>query len=63
MIRPITEAEEERYKAGIPREKIAIERIWNKRLDGFAIKMPTTERLDFERSANLSSWNSRECPV
>ncbi len=39
----MTEAEEKRYTAGIHREEIALERIWNKRPDGFAIKMPTTE--------------------
>ena len=43
MKRPMTEAEERRYKAGIPRETIAEERIWNKRPDGLAIKMPTSE--------------------
>ena len=46
MDRPMTEAEEKRYTAGIPREEIALERIWNKRPDGFAIKMPTTETTD-----------------
>ncbi len=45
MIRPMTEAEEKRYEAGIPREKIVIERIWNKRPDGFTIKIPTTEKV------------------
>jgi hypothetical protein len=44
MKRPMTEAEEKRLKAGIPRETIAVERICNKRRDGFAIKMPTTEK-------------------
>ena len=42
----MTEAEEKRYAAGIPREEIALERIWNKRPDGFAIKMPTTQHPD-----------------
>ena len=36
MNRPMTEAEEKRYKAGIPRETIAEDRIWNKRPDGLA---------------------------
>jgi hypothetical protein len=45
MIRPMTEAEEKRYETGIPREKIVIERIWNKRPDGFTIKIPTTEKV------------------
>ena len=53
--RPMTEAEEKRYASGIPREKIVLERIWNKRPDGFVIKMPTTEKagkcviLEFKR--------------
>ena len=51
----MTEAEEKRYTAGIPREKITLERIWNKRPDGFTIKMSTTEKtgefviLEFKR--------------
>ena len=44
MNRPMTEAEEKRYTAGIPRGEISLERIWNKRPDGFTIKMPTTEK-------------------
>ena len=43
MTRPLTEAEEKKHKADIPREKIVVDRIWNKRPDGFAIKMPTTQ--------------------
>ncbi len=39
-----TESEEKRLKAGIPKETIAVERIWNKRPDRFAIKMPTTTK-------------------
>jgi hypothetical protein len=55
MKRPMTETEEKRLKAGIPRETIAVERIWNKRPDGFGIKMPTKEKagelviLEFKR--------------
>jgi hypothetical protein len=30
MKRPITEVEERRYKADIPRETIVVGRIWNK---------------------------------
>ena len=40
----ITETEEKRLKAGNPRETIAVVRIWNKRPDGFTIKMLTTEK-------------------
>ncbi len=43
MKRHMTEAEEKRYRADIPRETIAEDRIWNKRPDGLAIKMPTPE--------------------
>jgi hypothetical protein len=39
-----TETEEKRLKTGIPKETIAVERIWNKRPDRFAIKMPTTTK-------------------
>jgi hypothetical protein len=55
MKRPMTETEEKRLKAGIPRETIEVERILNKRPDGFAIKMPTKEKagelaiLEFKR--------------
>jgi hypothetical protein len=55
MKRPMTEAEKERLKAGISKETIAVERIWNKRPDGFAIKMPTKTKtgelviLEFKR--------------
>jgi hypothetical protein len=41
MTRPITEREEKKHKVDIPREKIAVERVWNKRPDGFTVKMPT----------------------
>ena len=30
-----------RRKKGIPHEQIAQDRLWNKRPDGFAFKMPT----------------------
>ena len=57
---PMPEAEEERCKAGMPREKIAEERIWNNRPDGFAIKMPTSAKmgefviLDFKRMSDVT---------
>jgi hypothetical protein len=56
----VTEAEERRYKAGAPREAIAEERIWNKRPDGLAIKMPTPETvaefviLEFKRMSDVT---------
>jgi len=42
--RPLTEAEGIKHKAGTPIEKIVQNRIWNKRPDGFAIKMHTKEK-------------------
>jgi hypothetical protein len=38
---PMTEVEKERLKVGISKETITVERIWNKRPDGFTIKKPT----------------------
>ncbi len=45
MKRPMTETEEKRCKAGIPRETITEDRIWNKRPDGLTIKMPISEKV------------------
>ena len=39
----MTEAEKKKHKADPPIEKIVLDRIWNKRPDGFAIKIPTKE--------------------
>ena len=39
----MTESEKKKHKAGTPIGKIVLDRIWNKRPDGFAIKMPTKE--------------------
>ncbi len=38
---PLTEAEQRKRDAGITEETIAIDRLWKKRPDGFAIKKPT----------------------
>jgi hypothetical protein len=52
---PFTEAEERKHKAGTTKEKIVLDRLWNKRPDGFAIKMPTDTKtgelviLEFKR--------------
>ncbi len=60
MKRPMTEAEKRSYKAGIPRETIAKERIWNKRPDGLVIKMLTSETvsefviLEFKRMSDVT---------
>ena len=57
---PMIESEESRHKTGIPRETIATERIWNKRPDGLAIKMPTSETvgefviLEFKRMSDVT---------
>jgi hypothetical protein len=53
--RPLTETEEKKHKAGTHKEKIVLDRLWNKRPDGFAIKMPTETKagelviLEFKR--------------
>ena len=52
---PLTEAEERKHKAGTTKETIVLDRLWNKRPDGFAIKMPTDTKagelviLEFKR--------------
>jgi hypothetical protein len=38
---PLTEAERTKRDAGTTEETIVIDRLWNKRPDGFAIKKPT----------------------
>ena len=40
---PLTETEQRKRDAGTTEETIAIDRLWNKRPDGFAIKKPTEE--------------------
>jgi hypothetical protein len=39
--RPLTQTEEIRRKKGIPHEQITHDRLWNKRPDGIAFKIPT----------------------
>ena len=43
--RPLTEAEEKRHKTVTPKDEIVLDKIWNKRPDGFAIKMPTETKV------------------
>ena len=45
--RPLTQTEEIRRKGpgGVPHEQIAYDRLWNKRPDGIAFKMPTTTKV------------------
>ena len=38
---PLTETEERKHNTDNHKEKIVIDRIWNKRPDGFVIKIPT----------------------
>jgi len=37
----LTEAEERKHKTDTPKEKFVLDRLWNKRPDEFAIKIPT----------------------
>ena len=59
--RPLTQAEERRRKSGIPQEQIAQDRLWNKRPDGVAFKMPTKTKtgviclLEFKRMSDVTS--------
>jgi hypothetical protein len=52
---PLTEAEKKKRDAGTTEETIVIDRLWNKRPDGFAMKKPTETKggelviLEFER--------------
>ena len=53
--RPLTQAEEMRIKTGIQHEQIAHDRLWNKRPDSIAVKVPTKTKagviclLEFKR--------------
>jgi hypothetical protein len=59
--RPLTQAEERRRKSGIPQEQIAQDRLWNKRPDGVAFKIPTKTKagviclLEFKRMSDVTS--------
>ena len=59
--RPLTQAEEMRRKKGIAHEQIAHDRLWNKRPDGIAFKMPTKPKawviclLEFKRMSDVTS--------
>ena len=52
---PLTETEERKHNTDNHKEKIVIDRIWNKRPDGFVIKIPTKAKsgepviLEFKR--------------
>jgi hypothetical protein len=60
MKHPMTEAEENRYRTVTPKETLSEERIWKKRPDGLAIKMPTPETagefviLEFKRMSDVT---------
>ena len=59
--RPLTQVEEIRRQKGIPHEQIAQDRLWNKRLDGIAFKVPTKGGagviclLEFKRMSDVTS--------
>ena len=59
--RPLTQTEEMRRKKGIPHEQIAHDRLWNKRPDGIAFKMPTKTKagviclLEFKRMSEVTN--------
>ena len=61
MRRPLTQAEERQRKSGIPQEQIAQDRLWNKRPDGVAFKIPTNTKsgviclLEFKRMSDVTS--------
>ncbi len=41
LILPLTQTEETRRQKGIPHEQITQDRLWSKRPDGIALKVPT----------------------
>ena len=59
--RPLTRAETVRRQQGISHEQIAEDRLWNKRPDGIAFKMPTDTKsgviclLEFKRMSDVTS--------
>jgi hypothetical protein len=59
--RPLTQSEESRRKSGIPQEQIAQDRLWNKRPDGVAFKIPTNTKtgviclLEFKHMSDVTS--------
>jgi hypothetical protein len=59
--RPLTQTEEIRRKKGIPHEQIDHDRLWNKRLDGIAFKIPTKTKsgviylLEFKRMSDVTN--------
>ncbi len=61
MRRPLTQTEEIHRKKGIPHEQIAQIRLWNKRPDGIAFKIPTNTKvgviclLEFKRMSDVTN--------
>ena len=59
--RPLTQEEEIRRQKGSPHEQIAQDRLWNKRPDGIAFKVPTKGGagviclLEFKRMSDVTS--------
>ena len=61
MKHPLTRAETTRKQQGISHEQITEDRLWNKRPDGIAFKMPTDTKLgvicllEFKRMSDVTS--------
>ena len=59
--RPLTQTEETGRQKGIPHEQIAQDRLWNKRPDGIAFKVPTKAGagviclLEFKRMSDVTN--------
>ena len=60
MSRPLIPAKEMKRKEGVPHEQIAQDRLWNKRPDGIAFKMPTKTKvgviclMEFKRMSDVT---------
>ena len=61
MERPLTPAEAKKRREGVSHEKIVQDRLWNKRPDGIAFRMPTKTKagviclLEFKRMSDITS--------
>ena len=61
MTRPLTPAEEKKRRDGVPHEKIAQDRLWNKRPDCIAFKIPTKTKsgviclMEFKRMSDATN--------
>ena len=61
MRRPLTQVEEVRRKEGVPLEQIPQDRLWSKRPDVIALKMPTKTKvgviclMEFKRMSDVTN--------